>query len=77
MPIRPWARTREAEPTVHLLAQGRSLSAAVLLAKAYVTAAISNAYPIGSGPGPVNHMYQMKNHPKAVGMVKKLASGKD
>ncbi len=60
-----------------LLAQGRSLSAAVLLAKAYVTAAISNAYPIGRGPGPVNHMYQMKNHPKAVGMVKKLASGKD
>jgi len=60
-----------------MLAQGRSLSAAVLLAKAYVTAAISNAYPIGRGPGPVNHMYQMKNHPKAVGMVKKLASGKD
>jgi len=60
-----------------LLAQGRSRSAAVLLAKAYVTAAISNAYPIGRGPGPVNHMYQMKNHPKAVGMVKKLASGKD
>ena len=60
-----------------LFAQGRSLSAAVLLAKAYVTAAISNAYPIGRGPGPVNHMYQMKNHPKAVGMVKKLASGKD
>jgi len=60
-----------------LLAQGRSLSAAVLLAKAYVTAAISHAYPIGRGPGPVNHMYQMKNHPKAVGMVKKLASGKD
>jgi hydroxymethylpyrimidine/phosphomethylpyrimidine kinase len=60
-----------------LLAQGRSLSAAVLLAKAYVTAAISNAYAIGRGPGPVNHMYQMKNHPKAVGMVKKLASGRD
>jgi hydroxymethylpyrimidine/phosphomethylpyrimidine kinase len=60
-----------------LLAQGRSLSAAVLLAKAYVTAAISNAYPVGRGPGPVNHMYQMKNHPKAVGMVKKLASGRD
>ena len=59
------------------LAQGRSLSTAVLLAKAYVTAAISNAYPIGRGPGPVNHMYQMKNHPKALGMVKKLASGKD
>jgi hydroxymethylpyrimidine/phosphomethylpyrimidine kinase len=59
------------------LAQGRSLSTAVLLAKAYVTAAITNAYPIGKGVGPVNHMYQMKNHPKAVGMVKKLASGKN
>jgi hydroxymethylpyrimidine/phosphomethylpyrimidine kinase len=59
------------------LAQGRSLSTAVLLAKAYVTAAITNAYPIGKGVGPVNHMYQMKNHPKAVGMVKKLASGRN
>ncbi len=59
------------------LAQERSPSAAVLLAKAYVTAGISNGYPIGKGPGPINHMYQMKNHPKAVGMVKKLASGKD
>jgi hydroxymethylpyrimidine/phosphomethylpyrimidine kinase len=59
------------------LAQGRSLSTAVLLAKAYVTAAITNAYPIGKGVGPVNHMYQMKNHPKVVGMVKKLASGRN
>jgi hydroxymethylpyrimidine/phosphomethylpyrimidine kinase len=59
------------------LAQERPLSTAVLLAKAYVTAAIANGYPIGKGVGPVNHMYQMKNHPRAQGMVKKLASGKD
>ncbi len=59
------------------LAQERPLSMAVLLAKVYVTAAIANGYPIGKGVGPVNHMYQMKNHPRAQGMVKKLASGKD
>src|SRR5258708_15851465 len=59
------------------LAVGRSLSAAVLLAKAYVTSAISHGYPVGSGPGPVNHMYQTKNHPRTAGLAKKLASGKD
>lgn len=57
------------------LAQGRALPEAVLLAKAYITAAIANAYPIGKGIGPVNHMYRMKNHPG--GYAKKLASGKD
>jgi hydroxymethylpyrimidine/phosphomethylpyrimidine kinase len=57
------------------LAQGRPLAEAVLLAKAYVTAAISNGYPVGKGTNPVNHMYRMKNHPG--GFVKKLASGRD
>jgi hydroxymethylpyrimidine/phosphomethylpyrimidine kinase len=57
------------------LALGRALPEAVLLAKAYVTAAIANAYPIGKGIGPVNHMYRMRNHPG--GYVKKLASGND
>jgi hydroxymethylpyrimidine/phosphomethylpyrimidine kinase len=57
------------------LAQGRPLAEAVLLAKAYVTAAISNGYPVGRGTNPVNHMYRMKNHPG--GFVKKLASGRD
>ena len=57
------------------LALGRALPEAVLLSKAYVTAAIANAYPIGKGVGPVNHMYRMKNHPG--GYAKKLASGKD
>lgn len=57
------------------LAQGRPLPEAVLLAKAYVTAAIANGYVIGKGNNPVNHMYRMKNHPG--GFVKKLASGRD
>jgi hydroxymethylpyrimidine/phosphomethylpyrimidine kinase len=57
------------------LAQGRPLAEAVLLAKAYVTAAISNGYPVGKGTNPVNHMYRMKNHPG--GFTKKLASGRD
>jgi len=44
--------------TCHL-AQGRGLPEAVLLAKAYVSAAISNARPIGKGIGPVHHLYRM------------------
>ena len=57
------------------LAQGRPLPEAVLMAKAFVTSAIANGYPVGKGINPVNHMYRMKNHPG--GFVKKLASGKD
>ncbi len=41
------------------LAQGRGLPEAVLLAKAYVTAAIANAHPLGRGTGPVHHLYRM------------------
>ncbi len=41
------------------LAHGRGIPEAVLLAKAYVSAAISNAYPIGKGTGPLNHLYRM------------------
>ncbi len=41
------------------LALGRGLPEAVLLAKAYVTAAISNAHPMGKGIGPVHHLYRM------------------
>lgn len=41
------------------LAQGRGLPEAVLLAKAYVAAAISNAHPMGRGVGPVHHLYRM------------------
>lgn len=38
------------------LALGQSLQMAVLLAKAYVLAAIRSSYTIGRGPGPLNHM---------------------
>jgi hydroxymethylpyrimidine/phosphomethylpyrimidine kinase len=41
------------------LARRRNLGQAVRLAKDYVTAAISNAYPLGTGIGPVNHLYGM------------------
>jgi hydroxymethylpyrimidine/phosphomethylpyrimidine kinase len=41
------------------LALGRNLGQAVRLAKDYVTGAISNAYPLGTGTGPVNHLYGM------------------
>jgi hydroxymethylpyrimidine/phosphomethylpyrimidine kinase len=57
------------------LAQGRPLPEAVLLAKAYVTAAIANGYPVGKGVNPVNHMYRMRNHPG--GFAKRMTSGRD
>lgn len=47
------------------LAHGRGLPEAVLLAKAYVTAAISNAYPLGKGTGPVHHLYRMHQQRRA------------
>jgi hydroxymethylpyrimidine/phosphomethylpyrimidine kinase len=41
------------------LALERGLPEAVLLAKAYVTAAISKGHPLGRGVGPVHHLYRM------------------
>ena len=41
------------------LAHERGLPEAVLLAKAYVSAAISNAHPLGHGNGPLHHLYRM------------------
>jgi hydroxymethylpyrimidine/phosphomethylpyrimidine kinase len=41
------------------LAQGRGLPEAVLLSKVYVSAAITNAYPLGHGVGPLHHLYRM------------------
>jgi hypothetical protein len=38
----------------------------VLLAKAYVTAAIANAQPLGRGIGPVHHLYRMNEAPRRV-----------
>jgi hydroxymethylpyrimidine/phosphomethylpyrimidine kinase len=41
------------------LAHGRGLPEAVLLSKAYVSAVIAHAYPVGQGVGPVNHLFRM------------------
>jgi hydroxymethylpyrimidine/phosphomethylpyrimidine kinase len=41
------------------LAHGRGLPETVLLSKAYVSAAIANAYSLGHGVGPVHHLYRM------------------
>lgn len=40
------------------LAQGKHLHEAVLLAKVYVQKAMERAYPIGKGPGPLNHFFR-------------------
>jgi len=45
------------------LAHGRGLPEAVLLSKAYISAAISNAHPLGHGTGPLHHLYRM-NQPR-------------
>jgi hydroxymethylpyrimidine/phosphomethylpyrimidine kinase len=42
------------------LALGRGLPEAVLLAKAYVGAAITNAHALGRGTGPLHHLYRMR-----------------
>jgi hydroxymethylpyrimidine/phosphomethylpyrimidine kinase len=41
-----------------LLARGEELEAAIRGAKAYLTAALERAYPIGHGHGPVNHFHR-------------------
>lgn len=48
------------------LARGRGLPEAVLLAKAYVAAAIAKAHPLGHGIGPVNHLYRMEQQRRVV-----------
>ncbi len=48
------------------LARGRGLPEAVLLAKAYVAAAIANAHPLGRGVGPVHHLYRMHQQRRVV-----------
>lgn len=47
------------------LAHGRGIPEAVLLTKAYVSAAISHAYTIGQGVGPINHLYRMHQQRRA------------
>jgi len=46
------------------LAQGRQLQYAIVLAKAYVTKAISRAFPLGKGAGPLHHLYRMDEQPR-------------
>lgn len=46
------------------LAHGRGLPEAVLLSKAYVSAAIANAHPLGKGTGPLHHHYRMSQQRK-------------
>jgi hydroxymethylpyrimidine kinase/phosphomethylpyrimidine kinase len=50
------------------LACGRPLQEAVLLAKAYVTKAIEKGYPIGKGPGPLDHFYRIHQEPPQRGI---------
>jgi hydroxymethylpyrimidine/phosphomethylpyrimidine kinase len=47
------------------LALDRGLAEAALLAKTYVTAAITNAHPLGRGTGPVHHLYRMTQQRRA------------
>ena len=47
------------------LALDRGLPEAALLAKTYVTAAISYGHPLGRGTGPVHHLYRMSQHRRA------------
>ncbi len=49
------------------LALDRGLAEAALLAKTYVTAAISNGHPVGRGTGPVHHLYRMGQQRRAAG----------
>jgi hydroxymethylpyrimidine/phosphomethylpyrimidine kinase len=49
------------------LALDRGIAEATLLAKIYVTAAISNGHPLGKGVSPVNHLYRMNQQRRAAG----------
>jgi hydroxymethylpyrimidine/phosphomethylpyrimidine kinase len=49
------------------LALDRGLAEAALLAKTYVSAAITYAHPLGRGVGPVHHLYRMNQQRRAAG----------
>ena len=49
------------------LALDRGLAEATLLAKTYVSAAISNGQSLGKGTGPVHHLYRMSQQRRAAG----------
>lgn len=48
------------------LALGRGLPEAVLLAKVYVSGAISHGHPLGRGIAPVHHLYRMHQQRRAL-----------
>jgi hydroxymethylpyrimidine/phosphomethylpyrimidine kinase len=50
------------------LALDRGLAEATLLAKTFVTAAISNGQTLGKGTGPVHHLYRMNQQRRAAGI---------
>ena len=56
------------------LALDRGLPEAVLLAKAYVSAAIAKAHPLGRGIGPVHHLYRMEQQRRAASAVAEAES---
>ncbi len=47
------------------LALGKQVSDAVVQAKAYVTAALKQSYPVGAGAGPLNHFFRWHEPPRA------------
>ncbi|MGA8440655.1 MAG: bifunctional hydroxymethylpyrimidine kinase/phosphomethylpyrimidine kinase [Candidatus Sulfotelmatobacter sp.] len=49
------------------LALDRGLAEAALLAKTYVTAAITAGHPLGRGTGPVHHLYRMTQQRRGAG----------
>jgi hydroxymethylpyrimidine/phosphomethylpyrimidine kinase len=49
------------------LALERGLAEATLLAKTYVSAAISNGQSLGKGTGPVHHLYRMNQQRRVAG----------
>jgi len=51
------------------LALDRGLAEATLLAKTYVSAAISSGHPVGRGIDPIHHLYRMNQKRRAVGSI--------
>lgn len=57
------------------LALDRGLAEAALLAKTYVTAAITYGHPLGKGTAPVHHLYRMNQQRRAMGSGGSSGSG--
>ena len=51
------------------LAHGRGIPEAVLLAKAYVSAAIAHAHPLGHGVGPLHHLFRLGQQRRPITIV--------